>query len=187
MSVSPSEQGRGRPPSALTPKIQREICKLIEETACSVYTVALSLDLEWTTIYRWEQWGREGKAPYDEFCTAVMRARAKAEIGLVRGVKEAAGMGNDTAVRANSWLLERRFPHDYGQRVKLEEQLAQLSETEVDESLAAARTRAGAALGGGEGEAAALAAGVGGDAEGSDSLLPADAQGEAASVSGPDL
>ena len=186
MSAAPGEmtcreagQMGGRPSSALTPKIQREICRLIEETACSVYTVALSLDLDWQTIYRWEQWGREGKQPYDAFCAAVMRARAKAEISLVRGLKNAAEGENDTGVRANSWLLERRFPHDYGQRLKLEEQLATLSEAEIDSALTAARSRADTALGGGEGEASALAAGGGGDAEGSDPLLSEHPDSEA--------
>lgn len=124
----------------LTEELVEEICDLIYETACSVYTAALSLGLPWRTVCQWEQWGREGRQPYALFSQAVMRARAAAELDLVRGFKKADREGL-RSTQYYPFILSKRFPNDYGDRSKIDEQIAELSDAELQAELAAVGSR----------------------------------------------
>lgn len=127
-------------PTEWTKQIETEVCDLIRETACSFYTAGLSLGIEWRNLYRWEEWGREGREPYASFCQNVMRARAEAEIAFVRQI--VAGVASGANVQPLQWLLDRRYPVDYGTRIKLEQQLSSLSDDEIQAEREALRSRA---------------------------------------------
>lgn len=116
-----------RPPK-LNATIQASIIENIElgvpvETACQAEGINPA------TYYRWQQWGGQGKQPYVEFCEALARAKAKAEIALV---KTSAG-GDDKGVsngpaKCAQWLLERTRGKRYAARVniRVEEELETL-------------------------------------------------------------
>lgn len=144
---------RGRP-TVLTPEITAAVCALVEETACSVYTAAVSLGIPWQYLYRWEQWGREGKQPFAEFCANVMQARAKAELELVRELRALAKTGESS--RGLEWLLERRYPADYGNHIKVEQSIETLTDDELQAERALLRSRALDAPGSGGRAAPAL-------------------------------
>lgn len=149
---------RGGRPSKLTPELQERICSVIEETACSVYTACIAEGIAWNTVYFWEQWGREGRQPYKAFAEAVMQARARAEIAHVREFKQADSQ-NQRSTQYYPFILERRFANDYGNRIKVTEQLAEMSDADLQGSLEAVRLRVAVTDGGGVGEAPALPAG----------------------------
>lgn len=149
---------RGGRPTKLTPELQERICALIEETACSVYTAALSLGVPWPTIYFWERWGQEGKQPYLGFAQAVMQARAKSELDHVREFKKADRQGL-RSTQYFPFILERRFANDYGNRIKVTEQLAEMSDADLQGSIQAIRSRVAVADGEGGGETPALTTG----------------------------
>lgn len=178
----------GGRPTLLTDRLQRKVCALIEETACSLYTAGLSLDVDPVNLYNWEQWGRAGRQPYRTFLERVMQARAKAELRLLRAYNTDCERGREgTNGRGQAWLLERRFPEEYDNRFKFDKQLAELSPEQLDEYIDtcdAVFGESGEAL---EGEPLALTAGTAGDGTGSDSLLSPDTDGEAAGVPGADV
>lgn len=149
MTCSAAGKKGGRP-TKLTPELSEKICALIEETACSVYTAALSLGVPWNVIYYWERWGREGKQPYERFTQAVIQARAKAELDHVREFKEA-DRSRERSTQYYPFMLERRFPGDYGNRIKVEQQLAEMPDADLQSSVEALRLRVAVADGAGVG------------------------------------
>lgn len=182
-----ADWGAGRP-TDLTPELSAALCAVIRETACSVYTAALAAGVEWRTVYRWEQWGREGKQPFVEFCQAVMQARAEAELDLVRGFKKADREGL-RSTQYFPFMLERRYPNEYGNRVKIEQQLTELSDADLQTELARVRSRV--ALTAGEGGGAAAGSDSpdddGAALEWTDPVLPLSTPAEAGGVPGTDL
>jgi hypothetical protein len=146
---------RGGRPTKLTPELQDKICALIEETACSVYTAALSLGVQWKLVYYWEKMGRLGNQPYERFLDAVIQARAKSELNHVKEFKQADSL-NQRSTQYYPFMLERRFPGDYGNRIKVEQQLAEMSDADLQGSLEAVRLRVAVAVGEGGGETPAL-------------------------------
>ena len=156
------DSGAGRKPT-LTPAVVDEICTLIEETACTVYTAAMALGVPWQTVYQWERYGRAGKPPYAQFAEAVMQARAKAEVALVREFKQVdADPDRRRSPTFHPFMLERRFVESYGNRIRIEQQLAELADADLEAELAAVRSRMALDAGAGEGAPA----------------LPADGEGE---------
>jgi len=139
MTCSAAGKKGGRP-TKLTPELQQQICALIEETACSVYTAALSLGVAWPTIYFWERWGQEGKQPYVGFAQAVAQARAKSELEHVREFKKADRQGL-RSTQYFPFILERRFANDYGNRIKVEQQLAEMPDADLQGSITTLRSR----------------------------------------------
>jgi len=155
---------RGGQRSTLTDELCAAICALIEETACSLYTAGLSLGISWSTLYFWERWGREGKEPYQRFTQAVMEARARAELTHVREFKEA-DRDRQRSTQYYPFILERRFANDYGNRIKIEEAVGELSDAELEAQLAATRSRVSLDPGGRGAETPALPAADESDAE----------------------
>ena len=143
-------------PTKLTPALSDQICAIIRETACSFYTAGLSLGIEWRNLYRWEDWGRDGKQPYADFCQNVMRARAEAELSIVRDLRALARVGEST--NGLQWLLDRRYPADYGQKVKIEQQISELTDDQLQAERETLRLRAFADAGCGGDETPVLEA-----------------------------
>jgi transposase len=78
----------------------------IREVAAQAWGIAA------TTVYRWMKRG-EPDRPFGEFCTALKRADAEAEIACLRTIKAAANAGD---WKAAAWMLERRYPEKWGRR-----------------------------------------------------------------------
>lgn len=120
-------------PTKLTPEFQDKICKLIAATGCTVEGAAAAVDIDPRTIYDWRSRGLiECSGIYYQFSQALMRARAKSEATLVACIASAA----KTDWRAAAWILERRFPDQYGNRLTLVKRLEQMTEDELDAYLA---------------------------------------------------
>ena len=68
------------------------------------------------TFYRWLEKGETANVRrYSEFCDAVSRAKADSDLRLVSQITLQA----PTDWRAAAFMLERRFPDDYGKRTEV--------------------------------------------------------------------
>lgn len=118
----------GRPPgrpTKLTPELQAKVVKLVR-AGNYAETAALSVGI---TVATWTSWcarGREGEEPYAEFLAAIMRARAEAEIALLRRVEEGDPQGTGFGTgRAALTILERTRPKRFAAHVRVhQEELA---------------------------------------------------------------
>jgi hypothetical protein len=107
--------------------MQARIVAVVTDGA-HVDTACAAEGIDRTTYYRWMQWGKEGKEPYSEFFDAVTRARAQAELDLLRTAKDGDELGSSGPARCAQWLLERTRGKRYAARVsvKVEEELETL-------------------------------------------------------------
>lgn len=123
---------RGQP-TKLTPERQEKMCAIIAATSCTIEGAAAAVGVDYSTVKRWRARGMiEESGPYHAFCAAIMRARAKSEPTLAALIASAA----KDDWRAAAWILEHRFPDQYGNRLTLIKRLGQMTEDELDAYLA---------------------------------------------------
>ena len=100
-------------PRNLTAAIEKELCASLEIGTPEKFA-AEAAGVPERTFHYWCQQGRDGIEPYASFVTAVERARAIGAKNLLtrvlKGEKGSAGA---------QWVLERRFPREFGSRVML--------------------------------------------------------------------
>lgn len=106
-------------PTKLTPLLADQIVSDLE-TGAYVETAAEAAGINRQTLYNWLDAGVRGEEPYASFLDSVMRARAKAELDLLRtvlaGDSEGKGFG---PAKAAAFVLERTRPNRYAQRVNM--------------------------------------------------------------------
>jgi hypothetical protein len=81
-------------------------------TICELVGIAPS------TFHAWMNRAAAGEAPYSEFSEAVMHARAKAKLTLLRIIDRAAENGD---WRASAWRLTHGWPEEFSERRPLPE------------------------------------------------------------------
>ena len=99
-------------PSKLTPGTTARILEAVElgatwERAADAAGVGAS------TLRDWRQRGEAGEVPFVAFLAAVKKAEGAGVERALRSIRKAAEGG---AWQASAWLLERRYPADYGRR-----------------------------------------------------------------------
>lgn len=103
----------GGRPTKLTPEIAERICSALRIGA-SIDIAAHHAGVHRDSIYRWLQRGeQEFKGAYAAFFEQTQRARADCQISALAIIKKASLAGD---VKAAMFLLERRFPGDFGPR-----------------------------------------------------------------------
>ena len=102
-------------PTKLTPDVQDLIVDGINAGLTFGLTCARA-GVNPATFYRWLEKGETAKSGvYSEFCDTVSRAKADSALRLVSQITLQA----PTDWRAAAFLLERRFPDDYGKRSEI--------------------------------------------------------------------
>lgn len=125
----------GRPPK-LTPEITEAVCDALRD-GLSIEGACARAGISPATYYEYNKRGRDGDTRFTEFAAETARARADVERRLIESVEWAAGerirkraLGSGDAMeiideaerdwRAAAWLLERKYPGEYGARQRLE-------------------------------------------------------------------
>lgn len=76
------------------------------------------LGISHETFYRWLKLGEEKKTgPAHEFSETIKKGRAHLEGDCLKDIIQA---GKSGEWQARAWILERRWPEDYGKRDKLD-------------------------------------------------------------------
>lgn len=106
--------------SKLTPETCEAICTSIAKGNTIKYSV-MKEGIHESTFYNWMKKGEESKTQrgiYYEFFESIKKAQEEGKNHLVRGIQEH-GKKNWQAM---AWLLERKYPHEFGRRenVKME-------------------------------------------------------------------
>lgn len=104
-------------PTKLTPEVQERIVSAIR-AGNYLETAAAYAGVNQSTLHRWVARGKEEDAPeeFREFCEAVERARAEAEVRTVALIQQAA----PNSWQAAAWYLERSHPKRWARREKVE-------------------------------------------------------------------
>lgn len=112
----------GRPSLLEDPDRRRSIIDAVSralEAGSPQSTAAEAAGISESTFYLWMQLGDEGAEPFSEFSEAVRRSRVGGEIALLERVKAHSDEDGPVALKAATWLLERRWPEKYGASVTL--------------------------------------------------------------------
>jgi hypothetical protein len=102
----------GRPPgpTKLTPELMRGVFHLVR-AGLSLDKVAYAVGIDPTTFYRWMREGRrETEGLLYEFFTGVKKALAAFEYCCIEAIP------TDPQWQRRAWLLERKFPDQWGRR-----------------------------------------------------------------------
>lgn len=102
-------------PKTLTPETQTAIALAVAAGA-PIPIAAASVGVPKSTWRNWLAKGREGIEPYAAFLEAMESAKAAFAAGAVRKIAAA----GEFDWHPLAWLLERRFPHQFGRRQALE-------------------------------------------------------------------
>jgi len=101
-------------PCKLTPEIQ----KIIGENVALGLTYSLASEAAGITYKTFNEYMNRGKTDksgkYFEFYKFIQKRNADAAKALLEHIKEAADSGN---CQVCMWILERRFPEEFGRRV----------------------------------------------------------------------
>jgi hypothetical protein len=89
------------------------------ELGMSYTATAGAVNITPETFANWMNWGKAGqKDPlYSRFYAAVRESEGKLMYDCLTKLRKAADTGNAESIR---WLLERRFPEDFGKRSALD-------------------------------------------------------------------
>lgn len=101
--------------TTLTPELQASIALSVAAGA-PIPIAAASAGVPKSTWRDWLAKGREGVEPYAAFVEAMESAKAAFAAGAVRKITAA----GEFDWHPLAWLLERRFPHQFGRRQALE-------------------------------------------------------------------
>jgi hypothetical protein len=101
----------------LTPELQNELVQLIE--AGNYPDVAAeAVGIGRATFFRWRKFGKDGDERYAAFETAITRAIAAAETGLIRDAKAGDEKGESFGpAKAALEILQRRFSRRWSAKV----------------------------------------------------------------------
>lgn len=108
-------RGRQGRPTSLTPQTQT----VITEALTKGMTLKRALEVAGiaeSTYWAWQRRAREGEEPFCSFAEAVTHARAKCQEELLDLIQIAAIEPKNW--RAAAWILERRYPDEWGETVK---------------------------------------------------------------------
>lgn len=111
-SPMPAPRKRGRPTS-LTPRVQAEIVKCLEEGLYLAHAAACAGVTD-RSVRDWMKRGEEGEAPFAAFSSAVKVAEAIAARDAMSRVRLAKSGEGTHPWQASAWFLERRFRGMFG-------------------------------------------------------------------------
>lgn len=104
-------------PTKLTEETKKVIVAAIRKGVSYKHAAALA-GISETALKEWQALGRAGKEPYAALVLEIEQAQALGVLANLKNIEQA-GL---TDWRASAWVLERRFPEDYGNKSTLKVQ-----------------------------------------------------------------
>jgi len=119
-SSTPTTAKPGRP-TRLTPEVQVAVLSALRAgatrtSAAEAAGIGRATLLEWLARGEGRDPGREGGGAFADFAAEVRRVEGELQAALVRDVRARAEGTGRSGWRAAAWLLERRFPRQWGQK-----------------------------------------------------------------------
>jgi hypothetical protein len=112
----PAVNNSGRP-TKLTPQVQATICEALA-SGIDFEMAARFAGVHDGSAANWKMWGKQGRSPrLVAFFEAVSKAECDAAVGYAEVIARAAQKGTWPAA---AWMLERKYPRVFGQKVRLE-------------------------------------------------------------------
>lgn len=102
-------------PSKLTSEVEARIVEAVELGA-TWERAADAAGIGASTLREWRQRGEAGEEPFSAFLAALKRAEGDGVARALRTIRQASESGT---WQAAAWLLERRYPADYGRRTEV--------------------------------------------------------------------
>ena len=99
----------------MTPEVEAAVAEAVELGA-TWEKAADSAGIGGSTLREWKQRGEAGEAPFAAFLATLKRAEGAGIARSLRNIRQAADSGS---WQAAAWLLERRYPADYGRRSEI--------------------------------------------------------------------
>lgn len=114
---APAKRKNGRPVFEFTPKLTKALCKTIREKFCTIEEALGVHGVAPSVFFRHLQLSREapGGSPRREFSELIDKARHDSKVDVINLIRVSAL--DDW--KAGAWLLERRFPREFGPRVRI--------------------------------------------------------------------
>lgn len=112
-------------PTELTPAVQDTLADLLRR-GMTRQAAAAAVGIGWATLKEWVARGegtdpdREPTEIYAAFAAAIREAEASFEAEAIADIRAATTFGGAPDWKAKAWLLERRFPEQWGNRTKQE-------------------------------------------------------------------
>ena len=88
-----------------------------------------------STLRQWRRRGEDGEEPFAALVAELQRAEAA---GITRALRVIRGAADDGEWTAAAWILERRYPADYGRRM---ESRVEVSAPSAEQAIAALLTK----------------------------------------------
>jgi len=101
-------------PTKLTPAIREALIEAVELGA-TWEAAAQSTGIGVSTLRDWRRRGDAGEEPFSAFLAAIQKAEGASIARSLRVIRQAAEGGQ---WQAAAWLLQRRYPADYGRRLE---------------------------------------------------------------------
>lgn len=100
-----------------TPEMMETIFNYIRAGLSDKDTCNL-VGIDYGTFYNWIKWGEEGTEPYSSFSIGLSRARPGFKAFHIDNINKLARASekDDVKLRASQFMLERRFPDEFGKR-----------------------------------------------------------------------
>ena len=100
-------------PTSLTPETSARICDAYEKTGLKT-EAARAGGVDDSTLFAWLEKASRGEEPYQDFSKALARAENAFKARMLNVVLEA----SVADWRAAGWILERKFPEEFGRPSK---------------------------------------------------------------------
>lgn len=106
-------------PTALTPEVHEQVIGLLRQGHTQA-DAAIAVDVRPETISEWIRRGNEkGDEPYATFAADVRKARVSLKVLATNTVVKAMRSEDEnTRLRAGTFVLERRFPEQWSEKVR---------------------------------------------------------------------
>ena len=113
-------KNKGGRPTKCSDELTQEIVTLISQ-GLDQKSAASLCGVSEKTYHTWKELGQQGRKPYVSFYDAVTKARNQHKHLLIKLVMAGAkGVLPKADWRAASWLLEKGWPKEYGDRIAVE-------------------------------------------------------------------